>query len=66
VAASAGAACHSDRVCVSHVLAAMNVPEHFALGTLRLSVGKMTTENEILYSAQVIATYIAGLYRQGR
>ena len=47
VAASAGAACHSDRVEVSHVLAAMNVPEEYAMGTLRLTVGRFTTEDEI-------------------
>ena len=47
VAASAGAACHSDRVEVSHVLAAMNVPEEYAMGTLRFSVGRFTTEDEI-------------------
>ncbi len=47
VAASAGAACHSDRVEVSHVLAAMNVPVEYAMGTLRLTVGRFTTEDEI-------------------
>ena len=47
VAASAGAACHSDRVEVSHVLAAMNVPEEYAMGTLRFSVGRFTTSDEI-------------------
>ena len=47
VAASAGAACHSDRVEVSHVLAAMNVPEEYAMGTLRLTVGRFTTGEEI-------------------
>ena len=47
VAASAGAACHSDRVEVSHVLAAMHVPTEYAMGTLRLSTGRSTTEDEI-------------------
>ena len=47
VAASAGAACHSDQVEVSHVLEAMNVPTEYAMGTLRLSVGRFTTEEEI-------------------
>ena len=47
VAASAGAACHSDRVEVSHVLAAMNVPEEYAMGTLRLTTGRFTTEDAI-------------------
>lgn len=37
VAASAGAACHSDSITVSSVLEAMNVPIAYAMGTLRLS-----------------------------
>ncbi len=47
VAASADAACHSDRVEVSHVLVAMNVPLEYAMGTIRFSVGRFTTEEEI-------------------
>ena len=47
VAASAGAACHSDLVEVSHVLRAMNVPTEYAMGTLRLTVGRFTTAEEI-------------------
>ena len=47
VAASAGAACHSDRVEVSHVLVAMNVPLEYAMGTIRFFVGRFTTEEEI-------------------
>jgi cysteine desulfurase len=47
VALSAGAACHSDGVHISHVLTAMGVPPEFALGTLRISLGRMTTPDEI-------------------
>jgi len=47
VAASAGAACHSDGVTVSSVLKAMNVPLEYSMGTIRFSVGRFTTENEI-------------------
>jgi cysteine desulfurase len=48
VAVSAGAACHGDGgVTISHVLAAMGVPERLAPGTIRLSVGRMTTVDEI-------------------
>jgi cysteine desulfurase len=47
VAASAGAACHSDRIDVSSVLEAMNVPLEYAMGTLRFSVGRFTTPSEI-------------------
>jgi cysteine desulfurase len=47
VAASAGAACHSSGVSVSTVLKAMNVPLEYAMGTIRFSVGRFTTEQEI-------------------
>lgn len=47
VAASAGAACHSDQVELSHVLSAMAVPLEYAMGTIRFSVGRFTTVEEI-------------------
>lgn len=47
VAVSAGAACHSDTVEISHVLRAMKVPEEWAKGTIRFSLGRMTTQEEI-------------------
>ena len=47
VAASAGAACHSDQVEVSHVLEAMGVPLEYAMGTLRFSTGRYTTKDEV-------------------
>jgi len=55
VAASAGAACHADTVELSHVLIAMGVPVEWAKGTLRFSVGKMTTEAEIDKAIRVVA-----------
>ncbi|NLW68503.1 MAG: cysteine desulfurase [Bacteriovoracaceae bacterium] len=54
VAASAGAACHSEGVEISHVLAAMAVPEEWASGTLRLSTGRMTAEEEIRRAVRAI------------
>ncbi|MBW2010631.1 MAG: cysteine desulfurase [Deltaproteobacteria bacterium] len=53
VAVSAGAACHSDKVEISHVLKAMNIPLNRAKGTLRFSTGKMTTEAEINTAVKV-------------
>ena len=47
VAASAGAACHSDQVELSHVLSAMAVPLEYAMGTVRFSVGRFTSAEEI-------------------
>ncbi len=43
VAASAGAACHSGDVEVSGVLAAMQVPQQLAMGTIRFSTGAGST-----------------------
>lgn len=61
VAASAGAACHADSIEISHVLEAMHVPMEWAKGTLRLTTGRMTTEDEILRAIQVIADAVARL-----
>jgi cysteine desulfurase len=47
VAASAGAACHAGGIEMSHVLAAMGVAEEAAASTLRLSVGRFTSEREV-------------------
>lgn len=47
ISASAGSACHAGETTLSPVLAAMKVPLDYAAGTLRLSVGRMTTEGEI-------------------
>jgi len=61
IAASPGAACHSDTVDISHVLKAMNIPMEWAKGTVRFSTGKMTTADEIRTAIQVIANAIASL-----
>ncbi|MEI6681303.1 MAG: selenide, water dikinase SelD [Bacteroidota bacterium] len=55
VAASAGAACHADHVDISGVLTAMHVPYDYALGTVRFSVGRMTTREEVEMAIPVIA-----------
>ncbi len=47
VAMSAGAACHAESVDVSHVLVAMGVPENVAMGTIRISTGRHTTDDDI-------------------
>jgi cysteine sulfinate desulfinase/cysteine desulfurase-like protein len=55
VAASGGAACHSGHVHVSHVLQAMRIPEEWARGTLRFSMGRMTSEEDIDAAGAVVA-----------
>jgi cysteine desulfurase len=58
VAASAGAACHSDAVQISDVLKAMAVPLDWAKGTLRLTTGKMTTGKEIDSAVRAICAAV--------
>lgn len=61
LAVSPGAACHADSISISHVLAAMHVPEEYAMGTLRLSVGKRTTEEEVDRAIAILASAVRKL-----
>ena len=61
VAASAGAACHSDSIDVSGVLKAMAVPISWAKGTLRLTTGRMTTAADIDAAIDVISQAVTSL-----
>jgi cysteine desulfurase len=65
VAASAGAACHSDTVQISDVLKAMNVPLEWAKGTLRLTTGRMTTAADIDKAVQVICSAVKKFRTEG-
>jgi cysteine desulfurase len=59
VACSAGAACHSEHhASISHVLTAMKVEKRIALGTLRLSLGRHTTEEDIDKAVPLILTAV--------
>ena len=61
VAASAGAACHADSVAISHVLTAMKIPEEWAKGTVRFSVGRMTAPAEIDRAIDVVVAAVKRL-----
>ena len=61
VAASAGAACHADQVDVSHVLEAMHLPVDYAMGTIRFSVGRMTTREEIDRAIENVSKVVSRL-----
>lgn len=63
VAASVGSACHSEADAVSGVLAAMGVDVARARGAVRLSVGLMTTADEIDRAGTVLANAWARLSR---
>jgi cysteine desulfurase NifS len=54
IAASAGAACHTGSVKASQVLQAIKLNTKFAMGTIRFSVGKYTTEEEINKASKII------------
>ena len=43
---STGSACDSNSVQVSHVIKAINVPDSYAKGTIRISLGKDNTIEE--------------------
>lgn len=61
VACSAGSACHADSTQASPVLRAMHVPDDFALGTLRLSFGRHTSEREIDDAASRVISAVKSL-----
>jgi len=61
IAASAGAACHTDNIEISSVLKAMHVPEEFAMGTIRFSTGKYTTQAEIERASELVISAVKRL-----
>jgi selenium donor protein len=61
VAASAGAACHSDSIDVSPTLAAMAISDEYAMGTIRFSTGKFTTEDDIKRAIDFVSEAAARL-----
>jgi cysteine desulfurase len=54
IAASSGSACTSGSLEPSHVLTALGVPEDLARGSLRLSVGKDNTPEQIEHVLEVL------------
>ncbi len=64
VAASAGAACHTDNIDISPVLQAMQVPTEFAMGTIRFSTGRHTTRQEITSATEYIIPAVNRLIRK--
>ena len=55
VAASAGSACHSGEDVPSGVLTAMGIPADVAVGSIRLTLGRHTTPEEIARAADALA-----------
>jgi cysteine desulfurase len=60
IAASVGSACTTGSTDPSHVLTAMGYPEEEARGSLRISLGRSTTDEEIDEAVDVIPRVIVG------
>lgn len=65
IAASAGAACHTDSIDISPVLKAIGLETDYAMGTIRFSTGRYTTEEEINKAAGIITGIINRLKPDG-
>ena len=61
IAVSSGSACSSDSLQPSHVLLAMGIPAEYAHGTLRFSLSKYTTKEEIDYTIESLVEIIGKL-----
>jgi cysteine desulfurase len=63
VMASAGASCASGALEPSHVLAAMGVPKELAFGSIRLSLGAASTDDDVDTVLDVLPPAVAQLRR---
>jgi cysteine desulfurase len=65
IASSTGSACHEGKTEPSVVLMAMGVSRERALGTLRLTLGRWSSEKEVEQAATLLARTIATLRNKG-
>ncbi len=61
VAVSSGSACTSASIEPSYVLSALGVPDEIAHASLRFTIGRFTTEEEVDYAAQRVVDVVTGL-----
>ena len=64
IAASAGSACASGTLEESHVLTAMGISKDLAKSSIRFSVGKQTTREDIDYTVSVLVDAVGRLRSQ--
>lgn len=58
VSVGTGSACAASRMRVSHVLQAIGLSEEEAAGSLRITLGRPTTSDDIAYAAQAIVACV--------
>ena len=63
LAVSSGSACTSASLEPSHVLSAMDVPDELAHSSIRFSLGRFTTEEEVDYAIEQAAQAVEDLRR---
>lgn len=63
IAVSSGSACTSGSLEPSHVIAALGIPDTYAMGTLRFSLGRWTTAEEIDTVLMVLPNILSNIRR---
>lgn len=64
ICASAGSACTTGSGTPSHVLTALGIPDELAYGSLRLTLGKDTTEEDIRTAADAVVEAVEELRKK--
>ena len=59
ICVSTGSACDSKNTQISHVLRAIGLPEDYAMGTIRVSLGKDNTESEVTQIADALIAILS-------
>jgi cysteine desulfurase len=59
--ASGGAACSSRSVATSHVLRAVGIPDEWARGAVRMTLGRDTTLDQVEYTIKAVESVVADL-----
>lgn len=59
ICASAGSACSTGSTEISHVIQAIRVPEEYAKGTVRFSLGKENTMEDVRHCVEVLRESVA-------
>jgi cysteine desulfurase len=61
ISVSTGAACNSHDTVLSHVISAIGIDPQYAYGTIRISIGKYNTVDEVVKVANVLSELILSL-----